>query len=57
MQGVGDQRPEGAEILGRDMSWSGDVSLKEEMKARRRLKEVEELEQGLCDEEGGGRVA
>lgn len=54
---VGDQRPEGAEILGRDMSWSGDVSLKEEMKAGRRLKEVEELEQGLCDEEGGGRVA
>lgn len=54
---VGDQRPEGAGLLGGDMSWSGDVSLKEEMKAGRRLKEVEELEQGLCDEEGGGRVA
>ena len=35
------------------MSWSGDVSLKEEMKAGRRLKEGEELEQAFCDEEGG----
>lgn len=45
---VGDQRPEAAGLLGGDMSWSGDVSLKEEMNAETRLKEGE-----FCDEEGG----